>query len=229
MPNHLTTPYDRLFPGRGSRRRWIVAGLLLLLLLLVFVAGLVWGLTEKRVIASSGGIYFLRSVALDVPAFRQGDPLWRDDPLGATADTLGQTGCALASAAMVLKFYGTDTDPRRLNAYLTAHHGYEGNGYIIWEKAAKLGRNVKKAYEDLPSYWRIDHQLMKGNPVIVRIHLPNGTTHFVVIAGKRGFDYLIRDPGAGWNKGLYPLREITPAIEGLRYYRRSGGVAREGT
>jgi hypothetical protein len=29
------------------------------------------------------------------------------------------------------------------------------------------------------------------------------------------------DPGAGWKKGLYPLREITPRIDGLRYYRRS--------
>jgi hypothetical protein len=31
------------------------------------------------------------------------------------------------------------------------------------------------------------------------------------------------DPGAGWNKGLYPLREITPKIDGLRYYRRIAG------
>ncbi len=80
-----------------------------------------------------------------------------------------------------------------------------------------------KAYEDLPSYWEIDRQLMAGNPVIARLHFPGGGMHFVVIAGKRGFDYLIRDPGAGWNKGLYPLREITPRIDGLRYYERTSG------
>jgi hypothetical protein len=97
-----------------------------------------------------------------------------------------------------------------------------GTGYIVWEKAAELGRGgIVKAYEDLPSYWGIDLQLIKGNPVIVRVHLPGGGMHFVVIAGKRGFDYLIMDPGAGWNKGLYPLREITPRIDGLRYYRRA--------
>jgi hypothetical protein len=220
MPNVRTTPFDRLFP-RPPRRidLWIAAAVLLLALLVC--AGLVWGLTRKRMIASSGGLYFVRSVALDVPSFRQGDPRWHDDPLGNTADTLGQTGCAVTSAAMVLKAYGVDTDPQRLNAYLTAHQGYEGNGYIIWEKAAELGQGaIEKAYEDLPSYWRIDRQLMKGNPVIVRIHLPGGSMHFVVIAGKRGFDYLILDPGAGWNRGLYPLREITPRIDGLRYYRR---------
>jgi hypothetical protein len=193
------------------------------LLLVAVTAGAVilHGLTERRVIASSGGLYFFRTVALEVPAFRQGDPRWHGDPLGNTSDTIGQTGCAMTSAAMILKSYGVDTDPQRLNAYLTGHHGYEGNGYIIWEKAAKLGQGVKKAYEDLPSYWRIDHQLMKGNPVIVRIHLPGGGTHFVVVAGKSGFDYLILDPGAGWKKGLYPLREITPRIDGLRYYRLS--------
>lgn len=196
----------------------------MLLLWLMICGGLVWGLMAKRVIASSGGLYFLRGVSLEVPVFRQADPRWHADPLGNTTDTLGTAGCAVTSAAMVLKSYGVDTDPQRLNAYLTSHQGYEDNGYIIWEKAAELGQGgVEKAYEDLPSYWRIDRQLIEGNPVIVRIHLQDGGMHFVVIAGKRGFDYLIMDPGAGWNKGLYPLREITPKIDGLRYYRRIAG------
>ena len=203
----------------GKVARWVILGAALLVA--VVCVGLVRGLVAKRVIASSGGIYFVRSVALNVPAFRQADPKWHNDLLGDTTDTLGRTGCALTSAAMVLKWYGVDTDPQRLNTYLTAHHGYEGSGYIVWEKAAKLDKDgLKKAYEDLPSYWRIDRQLMKGNPVIARIHFPGGGMHFVVIAGKRGFDYLIVDPGAGWKKGLYPLREITPKIDGLRYYRR---------
>ncbi len=226
MPNQRITPFERLFPKRQRRLwPWIVA--LLVLLLAAAAAWFTWWLTAKRVIGSSGGLYFIHAVAIHVPTFRQGDPRWHDDPLGDTTDTLGSAGCAVTSAAMVLKWYGADTDPQRLNNYLTGHHGYEGTGYIIWEKAAKLGDHVKKAYEDLPSYWRIDHQLMKGNPVIVRLHFPNGGMHFVVIAGKRGFDYLILDPGAGWSKGLYPLRDITPRIDGLRYYRRS--TARSGS
>jgi len=222
MPNQRTSPFDRLFPRRPRRLYpWIAAALLLLGV--AVCAAVVWGLTATRVIASSGGLYFVRTVALDVPSFRQGDPRWHDIPLGNTKDTLGATGCAVTAAAMVLKSYGVDTDPQRLNAYLTTHQGYEGNGYLIWEKAAELGRGgIEKAYEDLPSYWRIDRQLIEGNPVIVRIHFPSGGMHFVVIAGKRGFDYLIRDPGAGWNKGLYPLKEIVSKIDGLRYYRRTG-------
>jgi len=220
MPNRRITPFERLFP---KRRKWALAWIAgaVLLLLLGLAIWVVYGLTAKRVIASSGGLYFLPGVTLDVPGFRQADPRWHDDPLGDTSDTLGQTGCAVTSAAMVLKSYGIDTDPQRLNGYLTKHQGYEGSGYIVWEKAAELGQgSIEKAYEDLPSYWGIDWQLMRRNPVIVRMHLPGGGTHFVVIAGKRGFDYLIMDPGAGWKRGLYPLRDITPKIDGLRYYRR---------
>jgi hypothetical protein len=54
--------------------------------------------------------------------------------------------------------------------------------------------------------------------VIVRVRYSSGITHFVVIAGKEGFDYLIRDPGAGAAKGLYPLRELGSNIEALRFY-----------
>ena len=52
----------------------------------------------------------------------------------------------------------------------------------------------------------------------MRVQLPSGVTHFVVIAGKDGFDYLVRDPGTGSAKGLYPLRELGSDIEALRFY-----------
>ena len=78
---------------------------------------------------------------------------------------------------------------------------------------------VRHAYEDLPSYFLIDSNLYRGNPVIVRLKLASGWTHFVVIMGKQGFDYLIRDPSsAGLRKGVYPLREIGSNIEALRFY-----------
>ena len=223
MPNVKMTPYERLFPRRHRAWLWAAAALLGLLILLGVLAATLWGLTVRRPVNSSGGLYFLRPVALDVQGFRQADPRWHDIPLGDTSDTLGQTGCAVTSAAIVLKFYGIDTDPQRLNDYLTKNGGYVGSGYIVWEKAAELSHgSISKAYEDLPSYWAIDWQLIRHNPVIVRMHLPGGGTHFVVIAGKRGFDYLIIDPGAGWSKGLYPLHDLTPRIDGLRYYTRAG-------
>ena len=176
---------------------------------------------QKHRVPPSGGLYFIKRVELAVPQWRQSDERWHNDQLGWTDGTLGAQGCAVASTAMVLSFYGIDTDPQRLNWYLTATGGYTDEGWIYWERAADFapGR-VRHVYEDLPSFFLLDSNLLRGNPVIVRLRLSNGVTHFVVIAGKDGFDYLIRDPGAGKGKGIYPLREIGSDIEALRFYKK---------
>lgn len=183
-----------------------------------------WGRTG--IIAPSGGRYYFRRVEIPVPSFRQGDERWRGDLLGPTQHTLGAEGCAVSSAAMVLASYGCDTDPQRLNAYCQRHHGFTPQGWLYWEVAAEIaGGRVRHAYEDRPSYDLIDAQLARGNPVIIRLRLASGITHFVVIAGKQGWDYLIRDPGAGAAKGLYPLRELGSNIEALRFYEKLGAPA----
>jgi hypothetical protein len=177
----------------------------------------------KAPLEPSGGRYFFQRLELDVPLFRQADDRWRSDPLGPTENTLGAEGCAVSSAAMVLASYGIDTDPGRLNAFLKTNDGYTERGWLYWEKAAELAPDrVRHVYEDLPTYALIDRNLARRNPVIVRLRYPSGVTHFVVIAGKHGFEYLTRDPGAGAAKGLYPLREFGSRIEALRFYERLG-------
>ena len=222
------SPDPPALPRPNSRRTlWITFGIILL----TIVGSLVhqwhrakereeeWG--RKGPLEPSGGIYARTRLELNVPIFRQADDRWRNDILGATPATLGAEGCAVASAAMVLASYGCDTDPGRLNKALTENAGYVGNGWLVWEKAAEVTGNVaRKAYEDLPSYRLMDEQIDRGNPVIVRLRTKEGITHFVVIAGKEGFDYLTRDPGAGAAKGLYPLREFGSKIEALRFYEK---------
>ena len=174
-----------------------------------------------RIIPSAGGLYFFSRFELPVHRFAQGDARWSDDALGQTESTMGEEGCAVSSSAMVLAFYGQDIDPGRLNAFLTTNGGYTPQGWLYWEKAADfIPGMVRHAYEDLPSYFLIDSNLLRGNPVIVRVHLPNGVTHFVVIVGKVGFDYLIQDPASGGEFGTYPLQKLAPEIEALRFYER---------
>ena len=211
------------FPHPSPLRR--VLFFAALALFLVLLAGGVWfGLSWNHVDAHlepSGGLPFLRRMELAVPSFRQNDPKWGDDLLGPTDGTLGAEGCAISSTAMVLASYGIDTDPQRLNAFLKEHEGFTPQGWLYWEKAAEVAPDrVRHVYEDLASFRLIDTNLLHGNPVIVKLRLRSGITHFVVIAGKDGFDYLTRDPGAGAAKGLYPLRELGSRIEGLRYYQR---------
>jgi hypothetical protein len=190
--------------------------------LVVAIAVLEMDWNWRRQIAPRGGRYFFHRVALSVPSFRQGDDKWSDDPLGGVSDngTIGGEGCAVAAAAMVFKFYGIDVDPQQLNWYLSGVDGYTERGWLYWDRAAWFAPDrVRHIYEDLPSYALIDSNLAHGNPVIVRVRLGNGVTHFVVIAGKDGFDYLIQDPGGGAAKGLYPLRELHSKIEALRFYQ----------
>jgi hypothetical protein len=206
--------------GKGSVRRRMALWLGGLAVALLLYAGVPAFWNWKHPISSSGGRYFVHRVAIALPVFTQGDPRWDFDLLGPTADTMGQAGCAVTSAAMVLSGYGVDTDPQRLNQYLTTHGGYTERGYIYWEKAADLSQGrIEKAYEDLPNYALIDQNLLAGNPVIVRLTLRNGHPHFVVIVGKEGWDYLIQDPARVPTWGIYPLKEITDRIEGLRFYR----------
>jgi hypothetical protein len=195
--------------------RVILAGAALLFIALVVF----WSI--RRPIAGSGGIPVPGEIAIEVPQFFQADPRWRSYRLADTPGNLGGEGCAVSSAAMVLSHYGMEIDPPRLNNFLTRNNGYEGRGWLKWESAAEFTPGiVEKAYEDLPSHALIDWNLLRGNPVIIRVRRPDGITHFVVIVGKRGFDYLIRDPsGAGGGK-IYPLKELGVPIEALRYYRR---------
>ena len=198
--------------------------LLILVLAVLASAGVVYlDWYWKRPLSPRGGRYFFQRVELPVPAFRQDDERWRDDALGGVPEngTLGSDGCAVASAAMIFQSYGIATDPQQLNWYLTAVGGYTPEGWIYWDRAAWWAPDrVRHVYEDLPSYHLIDSNLARGNPVIVRVRLPSGITHFVVIAGKDGFDYLVRDPGAGSAKGYYALRELGSDIEALRFYER---------
>ncbi|HLC12746.1 MAG TPA: C39 family peptidase, partial [Chthoniobacterales bacterium] len=180
---------------------------ILILFLIAAGAGLYIDWNWKRPLWPRGGRYFFHRVELPVPSFRQSDERWSDDPLGGVPDngTLGGQGCAVAAAAMVFKFYGVETDPQQLNWFLTAVDGYTDRGWLYWDRAAWLAPDrVRHVYEDLPSYQLIDSNLAHGNPVIVRVQLANGITHFVVVAGKDGFDYLVRDPGGGAAKGFYP-------------------------
>lgn len=225
----MTMENDPLaLPQPRSRRTLIIT---LAVLLLTIVGSVVYGWWRWQrwqdewnrlgPMEARGGLFFQPRIELDVPIFRQADDRWCNEKLGRTEASLGAEGCAVAAAAMVLASYGVDTDPGRLNKLVTDADGYVGNGWLVWEKAAEVTGDVaRKAYEGEPSHRLIDENLARRNPVIVRLRTEGGTTHFVVIAGKEGYDYLTRDPGAGAAKGLYPLREFGSKIEALRFYEK---------
>lgn len=108
-------------------------------------------------------------------------------------------GCYMTSLAMALRYNGIDTDPHRLNQFMTANKGYTSpDGYVQnlptivslisgkllqWEKASGSStQNLK----DL---------LCNGFPVIVGVNLGSkGPGHFVLVTGMQGDKFLIADP-----------------------------------
>ncbi|MFZ9932764.1 MAG: C39 family peptidase [Chthoniobacterales bacterium] len=200
---------------------------LLLLVVAALGTGAWWGhhwSAKTSPLPARGGLWFPLTVLHDVPHFAQNDKRWSRDKLGKTPGTLGEEGCAVASAAMVLASYGADLDPGRLNAHLRDNGGYTERGWLYWEKASAYPPAVAEhVYEDDASHFLIDWNLLRGNPVIVRLRYPGGITHFVVVVGKSGYEYLIRDPGAGFARGLYFLSDFGSPIEALRFYEKLPG------
>ena len=220
LPNLTSNSDPAVEPNRRRLKRHVFQALAVVCLCAAAIS-LWYYYFATRNIPSAGGLYFFSRLELPMHRFAQADPLWSDDPLGLTPATMGEEGCAVSSSAMVLAFYGQDIDPGRLNAFLTANGGYTPQGWLYWEKAAEFSPGkARHAYEDLPSYFLIDWNLLHGNPVIVRIRLPSDMTHFVVVSGKVGFDYLIQDPGSAGKFGAYPLSRLTPEIEALRFYEK---------
>lgn len=133
----------------------------------------------------------------------QQDPHWKSDILGFgdPSDTIGYVGCALTSVAMLLSGHGYAETPKTLNKKLKDVQGFASAG-IRWGAVSQIYPNVTlKAYipcstSDAPLA-QIDAAIAAGQPAIVQVdanNAPGIQTHWVVIYGKKGDDYLMLDP-----------------------------------
>lgn len=211
--------------SKVAARRFLALSLVTLLVAGIFAA--LWVANWRRLepLPTSGGLYFPWRVVIDGPHFLQGDDRWAEEPLGPTEDSMAEVGCAVASSAMALGAAGMDVNPGELNMFLQkTPGGYTPQGWIYWEKAAEFDPawtdKLLPHYEDLPSFFLMDWNLLRGNPVIVRVRYPNGITHFVLVCGKEGFEYLVRDPGEGGREGLRKLSVFPGPVEALRFYNK---------
>src|SRR5919109_5428180 len=133
----------------------------------------------------------------------QQDPTWKSDILGFgdPEDTIGYLGCALTSVAMLLSGHGYTETPKTLNQKLKNLNGFVSAG-IRWGAVSQVYPNVTlKAYipcstSDAPLA-QIDAAIAAGQPAIVQVDSSPAEgiqTHWVVVYGKKGDDYLMLDP-----------------------------------
>ena len=133
----------------------------------------------------------------------QQDPQWKQDILGFgdPGDTIGYVGCALTSVAMLLSGHGYAETPKTLNQKLKNVSGFVSAG-IRWGAVSQIYPNVTlKAFipcstSDAPLA-QIDAAIAAGQPAIVQVDRSPADgiqTHWVVLYGKKGDDYLMLDP-----------------------------------
>jgi hypothetical protein len=157
---------------------------------------------------------------LTVPMFKQWDPRWAGDRLGDTRTALANAGCTVSCAAMVLAHLGLDADPGKLNAWLRAHGGYTGRGWLVWEKCAEYsGGRAALDYLGEPEAAVIERALAAGRPAIVKLFLAGGAQHWVLVVGRDGEDWLVNDP-LDRSEGPVRLARGDGRIAALRVFRR---------
>jgi GH25 family lysozyme M1 (1,4-beta-N-acetylmuramidase) len=158
------------------------------------------------------GVQQMSDILLNVPAFSQRDPRWKDIKLGTSTSTIGGYGCLMTAGSMVARYYGVDTDPARLNQLLIDNGGYVNSqggstnaNLFVFGVLTDIFPQVKMDWtnfidcSDIPAPLdKIDSLLLAGYPVIVQVdYNPSDADidqHWVVIKGKRNGSYIINDP-----------------------------------
>jgi hypothetical protein len=183
--------------------------------------------TADDAIPTKGGKVFAHRTVLAVRDFAQDDPRWGDLRLGPSPDTLADEGCAVTSVAMVLRYYGLACDPGCLDHFLARHEGFDDDGLLDFERVtAYAPAQIRLAYQGPLSHDALDRSIVAGHPVIVQLTLHDGGRHFVVIVGKEGREYLVRDPAAYVDMSLVPLSSLADRIEDAYLYLPSDAAAR---
>lgn len=129
--------------------------------------------------------------------FSQFDQPWCDHLLGNNTNgvyNIKNYGCLLCALSSVLKYYGIDTDPDKLNAQLKENGGFKtDSGIYNWGTIMRLYPQIKEQFINTPSPLtdsqmnQIRSAIDAGYPVVIEIDYSPKTVavdmHFVTIVG----------------------------------------------
>jgi len=174
-----------------------IAGLLAMLTVL-FLRSRGW---NSSAIACRGGEAFQHFPVIETPAYLQRDKAWAEDRIGGTGESFGRVGCTVCCLAMGLAHFGIQKTPGELNEWLKTHEGYSPRGWLRWESVPKLtGGKVHVDFRAPLKHETIDAALKARQPVLAKVFINRVITHWVLIVGKEGVEYVVRDPLGGGGK-----------------------------
>lgn len=181
------------------------------------------------------GLTVWQSSGLNVPYFSQKDPVWGSQeydhantigPFFCGA-TLAGCGCAVTSAAMLLKYYGVDkspdgqpTTPGTLNSWLKSQSDGYINGDTNFQVITRYAEKANKIFgtPKIDYLGRINQQnfavlnsdLSSNKPVVLQV-----PGHFIVATGISGATYTINDPRS---TSATTLEDYGNSFQGMRRY-----------
>lgn len=136
--------------------------------------------------------------------FSQNDSRWKQERLGNSGSSIGNSGCVLSCLSMLLNAEATNQHmtPDRLNAWLRKNGGYAGND-MRWQipgeiDGSGLGLELVAQSTKRNDWEFLSGELDKGNKVIVKV--AGRRSHWVLVTKRDGeadkpASYFVNDPG----------------------------------
>lgn len=154
---------------------------------------------------------------VQVPFYSQKDPGWASVPLGFGSETIGQSGCLLASISMNYAKWGIgQMNPFELNTWCKKNGGFAWPNLLKHNVAIDYGRDRSSR---VISVDQIYPELAAGHPVVIRIKTASIPSHYLVIFAFDGTRYWVKESLNDWarqNVSLYG--ELHPAGDPIRVY-----------
>lgn len=149
-------------------------------------------------------------------AYLQNDPLWKNQKIGKGKETIGGVGCLISSVAMALTNMGYNYTPSTLTSSLSERNGFTKRSWLKWSKIRDVtDGQVKADYYTEPSHEIINSCMQKSQYPVVKFMIKKVIPHWVVVTGRKGREYQIRDPLINSSKPI-PLTSRTRRILAVR-------------
>lgn len=150
------------------------------------------------------------------PIYLQTDARWASDGLGGGLEPLRYVGCTICALSMALAHHGIQMDPPTLNRTLAESDGFTRRGWVKWDALRRVtSEKINVLLPRHPTNRDIDTALAAGNPVLVKVLLPSGFQHWVLLVGRDGREYLMKD-SLGDGRTLQPLSSLGSDILAVR-------------
>ncbi|MDM8559193.1 cysteine peptidase family C39 domain-containing protein [Candidatus Parabeggiatoa sp. HSG14] len=209
---------------KPSWKRIIILHVILLLLILIAIS--IWHPHLKKKNSSPQQIDSMTESTVTnfhfpiSPIYLQNDPRWKDDKMGGSQETLNKAGCFVCCVSMAFAHYGIDLTPGQLNESLKKNEGYTEQGWVKWGTISKIAQHkIGLDVPNQPNLVLIDIALKLEEPVLAKILLKGRVPHWVLIVGKEGQDYLVKDP-MGDGQSLDKLSQFKSKIYAIRIVKK---------